>query len=211
MSSQLLEGGIKLSWKGAFLAILCGLFTWVYSHVPIQRSEPGHVQSTEHSTLRAPAMDLVDLARRKGLKPPISEDQKAFLFRFSRSGLSLETVLLTPGAVFEAEIPSAGKTICVSVRIGMPFNLGDGVELTISAAQDGSEKVIIKRHLDPAHLRQHRTWLPLDFEIPSATDSTLLRFAVNPGPAGDLTGDWLGIAPGTSAGCLFSLQPSPYR
>jgi hypothetical protein len=199
-------------WRISFsFTAICGLLVGIAAQSPSAKQEASEFRLHKIPTSSQPLLSLLDLARQKGLKPPVSDDQKLFLYRFSRAGIPLETVLLTPGAVFELEIPPVNKPTCISFRVAMPFNLGDGAALAISIAFGGVERVIFERHFDPAHIRSDRAWAPVDLEIPPRVDASVLRFKVNPGAAGDYSGDWVGIAPGLGRGCLFSFTDDPNR
>jgi hypothetical protein len=203
--------GLNLRRISAGVAAIFGLLGGIAAQFPGAGLEASEFRLHEIPALSLPLPSLLDLARQKGLNLPVSEDQKMFLFRFSRAGIPLDTILLTPGAVFELEIPPLNKSTCISFRAAMPFNLGDGAMLMISIVYRGVEKVVVERHFDPAHIRSDRTWASIDFEVPSRVDASVLRLTVNPGGAGDYSGDWVGIAPGLGQGCLFSSIDDPNR
>jgi hypothetical protein len=143
------------------------------------------------------------MARSQGLHEIRTGDVK-FIYAFTRQGRMRETLVLLPGAVFSTMVLTPGSRRCVSMFAAMPFNLGDGAVLRIFIADETRERQAIELNLDPAHIRAHRAWTPIRFEIPQGMDHFTLRFEVNPGPRGDGVADWMGLAAGDEAGCLLS-------
>lgn len=148
--------------------------------------------------------NLQELAARKGIRPILGPDQDIFLYDFGRGGIRRESLVLTPGAVFEADFAVEQQRPCASLLAAMPFNLGDGATLDVAALSASEEVQLVHLHIDPAHNRKDRSWIPLRFKIPQFGKPFRVRFKVQPGPNGDFTGDWIGIAPGPDSACLFS-------
>lgn len=152
-----------------------------------------------------PSFNLLELASNQGVKPIVSEDQKIFLYSFTRGGVQRDALVLTPGAAFDSgPLTTENRRTCVSVFVAMPFNLGDGAILTISTIGKAEESEALRLNIDPAHNREHRAWIPLRIRLPKATSPIHIRFRVTAGPLGDGTGDWIGIAPGPDPECLLA-------
>jgi hypothetical protein len=142
---------------------------------------------------------LLEIAAGNGIKQHGSGPDQIFLYAFTRDGYRREALVLTPGAVFQTEFPESGSPRCVSLLVAMPFNLGDGAVLKISAGNHA-----IQLALDPAHVRAHRAWLPVRLDLPPGEGRFTLRFEVDAGVRGDFTADWVGLAPGSEPGCLLA-------
>jgi hypothetical protein len=66
----------------------------------------------------------------------------------------------------------------------------DGVEFVVSEInQDGAERILFKRYLDPVHRERDRGLQHLDITALIETKSELV-FETRPGPAGDFGYDW---------------------
>ena len=86
----------------------------------------------------------------------------------------------------------------------MPFNLGDGAVLKISIRDGTTQSEAVKLFLDPAHIRAHRAWIPVRFEVPAGMEHFRLLLEVTAGARGEYTGDWVGLAAGNESGCLLA-------
>jgi len=129
-------------------------------------------------------------------------NQPVFLYGFTRDGVFRDTLALSPGATFETGPVEVGAEVCVSLLIGMPWNLGNGATLEIAVETDG-ELLVTQHRLDPAHHREDRTWRPVRIDLDPGTERASMSLTMIPDLDGQI-GDWLGIAPGSEAGCLFS-------
>ena len=147
---------------------------------------------------------LIEMAEANGIGPIGTQAGNTFLYTFTRNGQFRKSLVLLPRAVFETDMIETGSGQCVSLVVAVPFNLGDGVSLEISIRSRSETTVIMRVSLDPAHVRAHRTWVPIRFDIPAQKDALRLRFEVDAGTRGDETGDWIGIAAGNDSGCLFA-------
>jgi hypothetical protein len=147
--------------------------------------------------------NLLSIAASRGIRQ-VAPNSSIFFYAFVREGQRRETLVLTPGAVFEIGPLQTGPRSCVSLLAAMPWNLGDGADLKISIVDGAQQRQAADVYLDPAHQRAHRAWIPIRLDVPQSTDHFTLRFEVGPGPRGDLTGDWIGVAPGPERGCLFA-------
>jgi hypothetical protein len=147
--------------------------------------------------------ELIAIAAAKGIKAIGSNPEGMFLYSFTRNGERRESLLLLPGAVFQADVQNVQSPACVSLAAAMPFNLGDGAVLRISVGDELRQQEAVLLSLDPAHVRAHRAWVPVRFEIPAGLNRVRLRFEVDPGIRGDHTADWVGLAAGNEPECLF--------
>lgn len=148
--------------------------------------------------------ELLAMAAAKGIKPVGDPIESVFLYSFTRSGERRESLVLLPGAVFEADLMNTGSGACVSLAVSMPFNLGDGAMLRISTGDGQVRQEAVRLLLDPAHVRAHRAWMPVRFAIPGGQNRVQLRFEVDPGVRGDHTADWVGLTAGNDPECLFA-------
>ena len=148
--------------------------------------------------------EWIAIAAAKGVKAIGSNPEGMFLYSFTRNGERRESLLMLPGAVFQTDVQNVQSPACVSLAAAMPFNLGDGAVLRISAGDELRQQETVRLLLDPAHVRAHRAWVPVRFEIPAGQNRVRLRFEVDPGIRGDHTADWVGLAAGNEPGCLFA-------
>jgi hypothetical protein len=149
-----------------------------------------------------PTPGLVELAARQGIRLHEGNDQTVFLYTFTRNGEKKNTVVVTAGASLQVDA-SADSASCISLSVAMPFNLGDGAVLKISLGDDQRLQPAVDLSLDPVHVRADRRWIPLQFPIPAGLKSVRLKFEAEPGRRNDFTGDWIGLAAGPDASCLF--------
>ena len=152
---------------------------------------------------------LLELARSQGIEQIGEDPPPVFLYTFTRGGQRRESLLLLPNGVFEVDIGSSSWE-CVSLVASMPFNLGDGAVLIVSVDDGNVLQQAVRLLLDPVHIREHRAWLPVRFELPGNQSGIQLRFEIEAGVRGDTTADWVGIAPGPETECLFGAAfPTP--
>jgi hypothetical protein len=148
--------------------------------------------------------DLIQMAAAQGIREIGSDSSQVFLYGFTRHGQFRKTVVLTAGTMFQTSTIKPGAARCVSLLAAMPFDLGDGAGLRILLTNETRRIEAIRLYLDPAHVRAHRAWIPIRFEIPSDMDHFVLQFDVDAGPRGDTTADWIGLAAGGEVGCLLA-------
>jgi hypothetical protein len=146
---------------------------------------------------------LLQIAADNGIRQLGSGTDSVFFYRFTRAGQRRETLVLTPAARFETTPLRNVRHACVSLLAAMPFNLGDGAILNVIVRASGQERRVIELALDPAHIRAHRAWLPIRFEVPADAGEFTIVFEVTPGARGDQIGDWVGVSPGPDKSCLF--------
>jgi len=159
---------------------------------------------TEQDNLIGDVPGLIETAKAGGIGPVGAESGNTFLYTFTRAGQFRESLVLLPGAVFETALTEIGAGRCISLVAAIPYNLGDGAVLEISVEGGSEQPKVVRVFLDPAHVRAHRTWVPIRLDIPADHDRVRLRFEVDPGIRGDQTGDWMGLAAGNDAGCIFA-------
>lgn len=145
---------------------------------------------------------LLEMAESQGIERWSPDALGIFLYTFTRAGRLRESLVLLPDEAFEIEIPTTAPD-CVSVVVSMPYNLGDGAVLITSFDDGNVQQQAVRLVLDPAHVREHRAWLPVQFELPRNRSGLRLRFEVGAGIRDDWTADWVGIAPGPETECLF--------
>ena len=145
----------------------------------------------------------METARAQGILPLVSTDSP-FIYALTRAGERRQSVVLTPGNVYETDAVNASGAGCVSLRAAMPFNLGDGAVLSISLIDGDEEFATLELGLDPAHVREHRRWTPLRLEVPAGMESFRLNAEVGAGSRQDSTADWIGLAAGPERGCVFA-------
>jgi len=141
------------------------------------------------------------MAANQGIPEISSDSTRVFLYTFARHGEVHKTLVVTAGNTFKTAVIKSGSARCVSLLAGMPFDLGDGAGLTILLSNETRQFEAARLYLDPAHVRADRAWKPIRLEVPANTDHFFLQFNVDPGPRGDYTGDWIGIADGTDPDC----------
>jgi hypothetical protein len=148
---------------------------------------------------------LTDVAASSGIPTlAISPNANVFLYAFTRAGQFRESLVLLAGATFGTDLMNLPQGRCISLTAAMPSNLGDGATLNISVEDGLGELELRQFTLDPAHVREHRSWLPIRIDVPDRTRNIRIRFAVGAGVRGDETADWIGLAAGPDAGCLFA-------
>lgn len=156
---------------------------------------------------QAATLDLVALAKTHGISSTFTGKEGIFLYNFTRQGERRETLLLIAGNSFEMQIENPKAARCISLLTAMPFNLGDGAELKIELSTTaGAWKEDKAISMDPAHVRADRAWIPVHMDLPSGLTTFRLRLHVSPGPRGDETGDWIGVAAGPERSCLLAGQ-----
>ncbi len=153
----------------------------------------GSCRIPEPGSSRKEVPDLLQEARRQEAGEAGQAGRTHFLFPFSRDGIRREALVLTPGAVWEANPQSLSASSPLRIWVGMPFQIGDGAELSVETVRAGQPGGMIRMPLNPVHNRGDRQWHLL--QMPFAPDTTLIRFRVSAGPSGDSTGDWVGLAP----------------
>jgi hypothetical protein len=146
---------------------------------------------------------LLRIAEDKGIRQLGSGADSAFLYRFTRAGQRRDALVLTPASRFETTPLRNVTPHCVSLLAAMPFNLGDGAVLNVTVRGSGQDRHVIELALDPAHIRAHRAWLPIRFDVPVDAGEFTIVFEVTPGSRGDQIGDWVGLSPGPDKSCLF--------
>jgi hypothetical protein len=146
---------------------------------------------------------LIRIAADQGIRPLAAGSDTIFVYRFTRGGQRRDALVLTPDTRFETTPLRSAAQHCVSLVAAMPFNLGDGATLSISVRASGQDRRVIQLDLDPAHVRAHRAWLPIRFDVPPDLGDFTIVFQVTAGARGDQTGDWVGLSSGTDKSCLF--------
>lgn len=164
--------------------LLSGLF-WFLLSLSGCSTDP----EAEREGKRGP--DLLQTARDRGIGGP--SDRNIFFYTFTRGGVRREALVLVPGAVFEARPEELGERGSLRLWVGMPFQMGDGAELIVEAISGGKPAEIARLTVNPVRKREDRQWRRLEVALPAATERVRLR--VLPGPSGDGTADWLGLAP----------------
>ena len=154
------------------------------------------------ATAQESVPSLLRMAADKGVHQLGAGSETIFLYRFTRGGQRRDALVLTPSVTFETTPFRAASHHCVSLVAAMPFNLGDGATLSVWVKSSQSQRVF-QLDLDPAHVRAHRAWLPIRFNLPAVRGNYTIVFEVTAGARGDQTGDWMGLAPGTDKSCLF--------
>jgi hypothetical protein len=152
--------------------------------------------------------DFLAMAAARGIGAHGSGPESVFFYAFTRGGRFREALVIEAGASFETNIIEPEAQRCVSLMAAMPWNLGDGAVLRVSLDNGGRLTEVVRLPLDPAHIRAHRAWVPVRFGIPAEAKAVRLRFEVDPGSRNDSTADWLGLAAGDEAGCLFAQRTS---
>ena len=151
-----------------------------------------------------PPPELIRSAVSRGIKTAEADpNQNVFIYSFTRGGTLRESLVLLPGGVFETDTMNLPSRGCVSVRAAMPWNLGDGAILSVWIERRNQRELAVELPLDPAHVREHRDWVPIRFDLPSDPDGLRLVFGVEAGPRGDQTGDWVGLTDGNDLECFF--------
>lgn len=149
--------------------------------------------------------NLLEIAIKQGVRTLGAIQTKIFLYAFTRNRVFRNALVLTPGTVFDmGPLKRDGKT-CISLSLAMPFNLGDGAGLRVTYIDNSNQSELYYGFLDPAHLREHRKWVVAMFQIPVGAEEFRLRFEVDSGNNGNMTGDWFGLTSGLDDRCLFSL------
>jgi hypothetical protein len=129
--------------------------------------EEGPTQADNVGAVGDPTRGLIDTARASGIRPLVENGPDTFFYRFTRGGQFRESLVLLPRAVFETDLIDVGRGRCVSLMAGIPFNLGDGAILEISAEGISGQPQVVRVSLDPAHVRADRTWTPIRLDIPA--------------------------------------------
>jgi len=149
---------------------------------------------------------FIVMAAAKGIRPHGAGPESVFFYSFTRAGRFREALVIEAGASFESDVIDPGGRHCVSLAAAMPWNFGDGAVLKVSMDSGGHQTEMVRLSLDPAHIRAHRAWIPVRFEIPVEAKAIRLRFDVDAGPRNEPTADWLGIAAGDDGACLFAAR-----
>jgi hypothetical protein len=148
--------------------------------------------------------DLLQMARSQDIHELSASSTRVFFYTFARGGDVKKAVVVTAGNIFRTGIIKPDSARCVSLNAAMPFDHGDGAELTILLMNETHRSEAARIYLDPAHIRADRAWKPIRFEVPPGIDHFMLEFSVSAGPRGDYTSDWIGLAPGPAGDCLFA-------
>ena len=146
---------------------------------------------------------LLRIAADKGVHQLGAGSETIFLYRFTRGGQRRDALVLTPSVTFETTPFRAASHHCVSLVAAMPFTLGDGATLSVWVKSSRQSQRVFQFDLDPAHVRAHRAWLPIRFNLPAVRGDYTIVFEVTAGARGDQTGDWVGLSSGTDKSCLF--------
>jgi hypothetical protein len=146
---------------------------------------------------------LLRIAANQGIRQLGAGSDTIFLYRFTRAGQRRDALVLTPATRFETTPVRSATRHCVSLLAAMPFNLGDGATLNVTVRASGQDRRVIQLDLDPAHVRAHRGWLPIRFDVPPDAGDFTVVFEVTPGSRGDQIGDWVGLSAGRDPSCLF--------
>jgi hypothetical protein len=90
--------------------------------------------------------------------------------------------------------------IALSPEVWSPEK-GDGVLFEIRAEQDGAERTLFSRYIDPKQRPEDRGWQDVSVDLASCGGRAVtLIFATGGGPAGDIRFDWAGFSDPTLVG-----------
>ncbi len=74
------------------------------------------------------------------------------------------------------------------------FNTGDGIQMKIYLAGQGSRKEIYSRYFDAGRRAEDRDWVPICVPLSLGQEPARIEIEASAGPQGDLVGDWLAVS-----------------
>lgn len=123
-----------------------------------------------------------------------AEEAGVRLFSFVRNHVRRQSFVTIANATARFAIPSIPAGAVLRGYLGMPFNLGDGALAELILEEKETRCLLLSRHMDPAHQRGDRDWIPWVVDLSPYVGKTATIIFSAKGTSGDLTGDWVGWA-----------------
>jgi hypothetical protein len=113
----------------------------------------------------------------------------------TRGGRQLDAMILIAPATIRALTEGLSGPCLLKLEAAPVFNIGDGMQLTVSVEDGAKSKIVFERGFDAGRMAVDRKWtgLAIPLEL-SGTKEEGVEIRVSGGPQGDLVADWLALA-----------------